>query len=148
MKTFCRQCTKEINVRPCVLKNSQNGAFCSKPCFALFRIGTRFSEKHKRKLKEARKHRVGKLAPSWKGDDAGYSAIHCWVRKIMGNPITCKECNIAGEKIGRRWNLEWANISGEYKRNLADWVGLCKKCHSKFDEIGEGRKRNFAGQFI
>lgn len=28
---------------------------------------------------------------------------------------------------------EWANISGEYKRDRSDWVMLCPSCHRKID---------------
>lgn len=35
---------------------------------------------------------------------------------------------------------QWANISGEYKRELNDWAELCAACHALIDG-GRGRKR-------
>ena len=33
----------------------------------------------------------------------------------------------------KRWNIQWANISGNYIRERGDWLGLCVKCHRKYD---------------
>jgi len=27
--------------------------------------------------------------------------------------------------------IHWHNISGEYKRDVSDWIRLCAKCHKK-----------------
>ena len=72
--------------------------------------------------------------PRWKGDDVGYGALHHWVKRKLGYPDTCEFCGkggLAGAKI------HWANISGEYKREIEDWVRLCKSCHHKFDNKSE-----------
>lgn len=61
----------------------------------------------------------------------GYHATHAWVRSRMGKPVGCEHC---GTKENRRY--EWANVSGEYKRETADWLRLCKPCHYKFDKVG------------
>lgn len=66
----------------------------------------------------------------WKGNVVGYSALHRWIRKVLGTPTTCEDCGktgLTGRKIG------WANRSGLYTRNLSDWIRLCKKCHSHYD---------------
>lgn len=102
--------------------------------------GRKASPETIKKLKEIRKHRVGKLAPAWKGEKAGYFAIHHWMRKILGNPKKCEHCGKIGKKEGRKWNLDWANISREYKRDKKDYIGLCRKCHAKFDGIGFKRE--------
>ena len=68
----------------------------------------------------------------WKGDEAGYSAIHKWLIRKLGQPRKCDGCGTTEAK-----RFEWANISGEYKRDFDDWKRLCKKCHAKFDKIGE-----------
>lgn len=68
---------------------------------------------------------------SWKGDKVGYSALHKWLRKYYGNPTKCEWCGIKGFKNGRAWSLDWANKTGRYLRDISDWVGLCRKCHSK-----------------
>lgn len=77
---------------------------------------------------------TGNKHHSWKGDMAGYSALHHWLRKHYGNPLECFYCNKRGEKVGRAWNLQWANIDGEYRRDIKNWFGLCAKCHGGHDK--------------
>ena len=62
----------------------------------------------------------------WKGDKVGYKALHGWLRRKYGIPDKCEKC-------GNNKFMEWANISGEYKRERNDWMKLCKSCHNKFD---------------
>lgn len=69
----------------------------------------------------------------WKGDDVKYQGLHIWVRKKLGKADKCEEC--MGLKGSIRY--EWANKSGEYKRDLSDWISLCRKCHHEFDEISQ-----------
>lgn len=68
----------------------------------------------------------GRTPSNWKGDDAGYCAIHQWVAQHRGTPNRCEECG-TDEDI----RYEWANISGEYKRSLDDYRRLCVSCHRK-----------------
>lgn len=80
---------------------------------------------------------------NWKGDGAGYVALHAWVRVRRGTPTQCEMCP---ENRNDTKYFDWSNISGEYKRDLSDWQRLCKKCHAKFDDLGkraaETRKKN------
>ena len=69
---------------------------------------------------------IGSKNPKWKGDDVGYYALHQWVYRRLGKAIKCKRC---GKNSGR---IEWANKSREYKRQIDDWISLCKKCHGKY----------------
>lgn len=74
--------------------------------------------------------KYGKDNPKWKGDGAGYVSKHCWMYLHFGKPTTCEKCgrsNLKGKYIN------WANISGEYKRKRKDWIRLCKKCHVVHD---------------
>lgn len=71
--------------------------------------------------------------PAWKGNNAGLDALHNWVKRRRGIPEKCKHCGKLNKKQNGQWILEWANISREYKRNLEDWMGLCSKCHAKYD---------------
>ena len=113
---------------------------------ARYWLGKKMSDEHKRKI-----GRAGELSPSWKGDKVSYYAIHIWVVKEKGSPDYCIKCNKKGEKTGRRWNMEWANIDHKYRRDLNDYIGLCSKCHKKYD-LKKGliklNKRNSKGQFI
>lgn len=73
----------------------------------------------------------GGVPHNWKGDEAGYDALHDWVKRHAGRASThtCAEC---GHDGGER-QLDWANLSHEYHRDLADWAVLCRRCHIAFD---------------
>jgi hypothetical protein len=60
-----------------------------------------------------------------------YRGTHNWIERQLGKPQKCENCGITED---RRYH--WANISGEYKRELDDWKRLCPPCHSKFDSSG------------
>src|SRR5215831_19033746 len=62
--------------------------------------------------------------PAWKGDQAGIGARHDWIRLRKPKTGQCEWC-------GAKRYTELHNISGEYKRDLKDWVELCKPCHKK-----------------
>ena len=68
----------------------------------------------------------------FKGDQAGYNALHAWVTAKLGRPRKCSDC---GFESNNSRQFHWANISGEYKRDLDDWVRLCVSCHFKRDDI-------------
>lgn len=70
------------------------------------------------------------LHPDWKGEDARYTTIHSWVRRKLGRPDKCKHCGKSGLS-GKQ--IHWANKNHLYKRNLDDWLRLCRKCHWKYD---------------
>lgn len=65
----------------------------------------------------------------WKGDKVGYGALHDWVKKKKGIAKKCCQCE-------SNRNVQWANKSWEYKRELDDWMELCYQCHRKYDRNG------------
>lgn len=67
---------------------------------------------------------------AWKGDKAGYSAIHKWMAANFGKAHFCAHCG-ATKRSGKR--MQWANLDGKYTRDLADWLPLCSMCHMTFD---------------
>lgn len=73
-------------------------------------------------------------SPSWKGQGVSYGRLHVWIRQQMGDPGECVYCAEPNKKSrdGRSY-LHWANVSGEYKRELDDWIPLCPSCHLKYD---------------
>jgi hypothetical protein len=60
--------------------------------------------------------------------NVGYGGIHKWVRRNRPAPNHCEICGVKRER------LDCANISGEYKRDLEDWIYLCRRCHMKTDD--------------
>ena len=66
----------------------------------------------------------------WKGNKVGYGALHAWVKNELGQPKTCEHCGKNG-LVGVK--IHWANKTGEYKRDLNDWLRLCVSCHRKYD---------------
>ena len=67
---------------------------------------------------------------SWKGDNAGYAALHKRVEQLRGKPNKCSMCDT---KTGR---FEWSNLTGNYK-NPFDYVRLCSSCHKRLDRGGD-----------
>jgi len=81
---------------------------------------------------------TGKNNWQWKGEKASYSVKHKWIVKKYGNPLQCCMCGkkgeyVIGKKGKRRWNIDWSNNSGKYKKNIKDWCGRCCSCHVKWD---------------
>jgi len=76
---------------------------------------------------------VGKNNHQWKGDKVGYRELHMWVLRHKGYPEQCSHCNKARKTDAKHCNIEWANIDGLYKRDLKDYIALCRSCHLKFD---------------
>jgi len=73
----------------------------------------------------------------WKGNSASYGAIHDWVRRKKDKPEVCEMCRTKEPQ-------ELANISGNYKRNINDYLYLCRRCHKLFDkQIKRNHGRNF-----
>ena len=83
--------------------------------------GKKFSEETKKKMSISR---MNDKNPAYKGEDAGYRAIHIWVEQRKGKASYCS--NDITHKATR---YHWANISGEYKRDLDDWHSLCPSCN-------------------
>lgn len=72
----------------------------------------------------------GKKHFAWKGELAHYDSLHNWVVRYRGKKKECSHCGLNDSKK----TYHWANLSGEYKRELDDWVRLCVPCHSKMDK--------------
>jgi len=88
-----------------------------------------------KKMKEQYKNGNRKIArltnesnPAWKGEKAGYSALHKWLYKRKKKNNVCEMC---GTKVAKKY--EFANISGEYKREVDDFMEVCTRCHRQYD---------------
>ena len=86
----------------------------------------------------------GEKAPWYKGINASYSVKHQWIRRYYGKATKCENELCTYPKInqkqrGKRRILiapkryEWANLSGNYKRDITDYIQLCPSCHRKWD---------------
>lgn len=76
-------------------------------------------------------HQYGADNPNWRGDKAGYSALHYRVAKIRGTPMVCSKCGTTTAK-----KYEWASVTKNYA-DPYDYIRLCKSCHSKFDNMSK-----------
>jgi|SRR3990167_6014529 len=63
-----------------------------------------------------------------KGENLSYYGLHSWVKRRLGKPLICSNCETLNSK-----RYEWANISLEYKEDVNDWMRLCAKCHDSYD---------------
>ena len=85
-----------------------------------------YTDEHRQRLRESF---TGKNNPLWK-EDAGYEALHEWIRRELGNPRTCSKCNKYSEN---NRDIQWANKDHSYKRDVKDYISLCAKCHCNYD---------------
>ena len=88
--------------------------------------------------------KVNERNPNWKGTQVSYDSLHAWIYRKLGMPSTCEFCGQSSEDYRK---INWANKSGEHKRELSDWIRLCKSCHNKYDNLGKNQKRNKRGQY-
>lgn len=102
----CKKCDS-------LLKTLGKTGFCN-PCF----------------MSELNKNKKGSNNHLWKDKDAGYITQHQWISRNYGNASRCTECGILNAK-----RYYWANISGEYKRDISDYKELCRSCHGKYDHF-------------
>jgi hypothetical protein len=88
------------------------------------------TEAHRRAFAERvrKADRSGDKNSRWSGDSVGYSGVHIWMQKNFGRPQLCDTCGSTTAKT-----FDWANISGQYLRDRADWKRLCRSCHMKED---------------
>ena len=87
------------------------------------KIKARISRLNSEKTPRGEKHHF------WKGEKVSYRSLHKWVCRYKGKPKQCSNCG----KIVQNRGIHWANISGEYKRDLNDYIRLCALCHRRFD---------------
>ena len=80
------------------------------------------------KARFARGHHLRVIHPPWwKGDDAGYRALHTYVSKHFPKNGICDEC-------AQVKPTDYALIHGrEYSRDRANYRELCRVCHTTYD---------------
>ena len=117
----CKQCRKVF-----IPEETRKRTFCSKQCSSLFRKGKPGATKGQK-----RPNKTGENHHNWKGDSVSYSGLHYWVVSRLGKPDTCVHCKKSG-LYGK--DINWANKSGDYLRDINDWMRLCVFCHRKYDD--------------
>lgn len=60
-----------------------------------------------------------------------YKYLHTFITQKLGKPMTCTHCGKI-ETSTRR--IHWANRSGNYSRDISDWIRLCVVCHTAYDK--------------
>lgn len=93
-------------------------------------FGKKHSLETRKKLSEIK---MNQQSWNWKGDRVKKRALHTWIKRRLLKPEICPVCK-------ERPALDLANISQEYKRDLADWEWLCRSCHFKKYHRRLGRK--------
>ena len=78
--------------------------------------------------KVGKRDQCGPLNDSWRGDEAGYSAMHLRVIAARGRPKWCACCDTTDPSI----TYHWANLSGHYE-DIRDYARLCPSCHRRLD---------------
>jgi hypothetical protein len=151
---ICRTCLKEYSVPP---RRDKTTRYCSIECRAKdFKgrsipkeVSLKIMKSWRKKVANGYKHplrgkplseewvenirksKLGELNPKWKSGAITYEALHQWVSSRIKKD-SCENC-------GSTKNIDMANISGLYKRDLTDWVSLCRRCHM----ISDGRMERF-----
>jgi hypothetical protein len=88
-------------------------------------LGKKLTAETKLKISKSKaKKTLGDKNPNWKGKDVSYGGLHAWLRRNLG---TAKRCSRNKSHKAKVYN--WANISGEYKRDATDWRELCGSCN-------------------
>jgi hypothetical protein len=90
------------------------------------------------------KHRVRPNGLVYKitKENIGYGGLHFWVYKVLGKPLICSWCKSIK-------NIQWANVSHQYKRDIKDWLSLCAKCHNNYDrQTGWGKAAEKYGVWL
>lgn len=96
----------------------------------------RHSDETRAKIVARNRERTGPAHPLWKGDEVSYVQLHQWVERHRPKTGACSGCGATGCRT------EWANVSGEYRRDLDDWVELCVSCHRKADRAEPKRQHS------
>ncbi len=122
------------------LTSKQKCQLCAARISAEARRGIPLPDWWCKKISDGQK---GELGNKWKGDAAGYSSIHKHIRKNYGNPPCCEWCELPGKSHKGKWNIHWANKTGEYSRDISDWIGLCWWCHAKQGKTVVLKKKHY-----
>lgn len=75
----------------------------------------------------AKRDQRGSKNARWKGDEAGYQAMHLRLYSAKGRPFPCSVCGTTTAKA-----YDWANLMGRYQ-DIEDYAPMCRSCHARYD---------------
>lgn len=131
---YCLLCSALFYVPKWRLRRA-GAKFCSYSCYWKSKIGKSSWNKGTIGLTKANKGSFVKSKRKWTGSLNEYKSLHHWVSKALGKPEICSSC---GGRFLRK-KIHWANKSGEYKKDMNDWIRLCVACHYHFDKADKRR---------
>lgn len=76
-----------------------------------------------------KRNQTGPANSTWKGNRAGYAALHKRVEATRGKPSICERCGSNGDTDTI---YEWANLTGIYE-DVGDYERMCRSCHRRYD---------------
>ncbi len=76
-----------------------------------------------------KRNQYGPNNDSWRGDAAGYAALHRRVAVERGAPQKCDVCGTTDPAA----IYDWANLTGHYE-DVGDYKRMCRSCHWKYDK--------------
>lgn len=86
---------------------------------------------------------VGPSNHQWKGNRAGYRAIHDWLTANFGKAVKCENRNCIYPRPIKRGSRqlmlrprrhEWALLHGKkYQHRRENFIQLCPSCHKQYD---------------
>jgi hypothetical protein len=76
-----------------------------------------------------KRNQEGPANSSWRGDRAGYQALHARLYRTLGKPSYCVRCD---SKDDPQVVYEWANLTGNYA-DINDYERMCRSCHRRYD---------------
>lgn len=94
-----------------------------------------YYQKNKDEILKKQKERRDKFRKPRKYAD-NYRAIHKWARRNVPQPKNCTAC-------GKRKVLEIANLSGDYKHEISDYIWICHSCHQRKHKRGQHKNNKF-----
>lgn len=84
--------------------------------------------------------RTGVLHHNWKEEDYSYDAVHYWIVRHYGSAVRCDKEGCSYPKKTKNGTILpyakkfcWSNLSGEYKRDITDWMQMCMSCNMLHD---------------
>jgi len=87
----------------------------------------------------AHKENKGENNYFWSGDNVSYAGLHHWLEVNKPKTGICDICN-------KYKKTTYANISGEYRRDINDFGELCYSCHCLFDKLNQTHKKQLEGK--